>query len=624
MKAAMPEAVIQAHKLSKVYRLYKQPTDRLRDAFGLLKDATRYTEHVALDGIDLVIRRGEKVGIIGRNGAGKSTFLKLVTKTISPTSGQLEVKGATQALLQIGTGFHPEFTGRDNVISYLAQLGIAGEKAARLTREIIEFAEVEEYIDQPVKTYSTGMGARLMFAASTVIEPDVLVIDEVLGVGDAYFARKSYERIKALCAEHHATLLLVSHDVYSSAQICDRMVWIDKGRIKFDGEPKACINLYESSIKEQEEQRLRRKAMLAPAAAASAGSREVIVEIKSRDGQPLKGTLFLYETALADGHESLGRVDPFKGASDAETARQTGNSVALVYEGSNWLTVDEAGRSDGIVLANYGQPYHKGSLRMRFRSDIARPTLALQIESAAVQSLVATVFDERQIGHAGGSVDLKQGARTEWLVPLDTAKLERTSDRVEAGQEARHGSGAIRITGVDIKDADGKSTRQLVLGSAYELTLSYLVNDPIYAKSVEVNIAIFRDGVSDVMRMFGTELDLSRGRLLTAAIDELTLAPGTYQATILVAKSGYYAVASGIPYSLSPDVFDALPRSLGFSIAPCHPAFMGTISMQRAKWSIRTHQTDEFAAPSTDSKGILELSAPDQQKKMHDTTDLQS
>lgn len=398
----MNDVVIRAEKLTKIYRLYKTPTDRIRDAFGLLRGDGRFSEHVALDGIDIAIRRGEKVGIIGRNGAGKSTLLKLITKTIEPTSGVLEVRGATQALLQIGTGFHPEFTGRDNVVSYLAQLGMAGDKAEKLTRDIIEFAEVEEYIDQPVKTYSTGMAARLMFAASTVIEPDVLVIDEVLGVGDAYFARKSYERIKTLCADNHATLLLVSHDIYSTAQICDRMIWIDRGRVKFDGEPKSAINLYEASIKEQEEIRLRRKAALAPMVAGLDRSTSLLVDIKSRDGKPLTGVLFFYEANLTDGHETLARLDPTTGGSNAETAKVTGNAVGLVYEGSNWLTVEEAGRSDGIILANYGQSFHKGTLRTAFRQGAVAPTLQLALESGSNQIVIATIYDERQVGYAGG------------------------------------------------------------------------------------------------------------------------------------------------------------------------------------------------------------------------------
>jgi lipopolysaccharide transport system ATP-binding protein len=196
----MTDVAIRATDLKKVYRLYAKPAYRFLDMFGLLGPrAGAYAQHAALEGINLEIRRGENVAIIGRNGAGKSTCLKLITSVMQPTAGSLEVSGDVHALLQIGTGFHPDFTGRENVQAYFAQLGISGSEAARRCADAIAFAELEEYIDQPAKTYSTGMAMRLMFSASTAIDPDLLVLDEVLGVGDAYFAQKSYERMRELC-----------------------------------------------------------------------------------------------------------------------------------------------------------------------------------------------------------------------------------------------------------------------------------------------------------------------------------------------------------------------------------------------------------------------------------------
>src|SRR6266536_6198862 len=231
------DTIVEARNVRKVYRLYARPHYRFLDMFGLLRDrAGAYREHAALDGLTLSIGRGEKVAIIGRNGAGKSTFLRLVTGVIAPTSGELAVRGRIHALLQIGTGFHPDFTGRENALAYLAQLGVTGGDAAAKVAEIVDFAELEEYIDQPVKTYSTGMAARLMFATSTAITPHILVLDEVLGVGDAYFAQKSYERMRELCEAQGTTLLLVTHDVYSALKIASRIVWIDRGRILMDGD----------------------------------------------------------------------------------------------------------------------------------------------------------------------------------------------------------------------------------------------------------------------------------------------------------------------------------------------------------------------------------------------------
>jgi lipopolysaccharide transport system ATP-binding protein len=192
----MSEIVIRAVGLTKIFRLYSKPHYRFLDMFGLLRAPGAYQEHAALNSLDMEIRRGEKVAFIGRNGAGKSTLLRLITGVTQPSSGTLEVRQGANALLQIGTGFHPDFSGRENARAYLAHLGVAGRAAEEKIMGIVDFSELEEYIDQPVKTYSSGMMARLMFATSTAIAPDLLVLDEILGVGDAYFANKSFERIK--------------------------------------------------------------------------------------------------------------------------------------------------------------------------------------------------------------------------------------------------------------------------------------------------------------------------------------------------------------------------------------------------------------------------------------------
>jgi lipopolysaccharide transport system ATP-binding protein len=287
----MADVVIRAVDLTKVYRLYAKPAYRFLDMFGLLGNRQNaFTEHTALGGINLEIKRGEKVAIIGRNGAGKSTFLKLVTRVIQPTAGSLDVSGDVHALLQIGTGFHPDFTGRENVRAYLAQLGLTGAEAARRCDDAIAFAELEEYIDQPVKVYSTGMAMRLMFAASTAITPDLLVLDEVLGVGDAYFAQKSYERMRELCDRNGSTLLLVTHDIYSATRMCNRVIWLERGSVAMDGGAAEVVKAYAESIRTQEEHRLRlKKQSQLAAAAADAGSPDgevpLLVEIQASSGQ---------------------------------------------------------------------------------------------------------------------------------------------------------------------------------------------------------------------------------------------------------------------------------------------------------------------------------------------------
>src|SRR5215471_12900924 len=197
--ASKERVVVRLTDVGKQYRLYRKPLYRFLDLFGLCPpSSTYYTTHQALEAVNVSVARGEKVAIIGRNGAGKSTLLKIIANLVQPTTGSVEVGGRISNLLQIGTGFHPDFTGRQNVFASLAHQGIVGERAARLFEEIVAFADIAEYIDQPMKTYSTGMCSRLMFSSSIVITPDILIVDEILGVGDAYFAHKSFTRMRDL------------------------------------------------------------------------------------------------------------------------------------------------------------------------------------------------------------------------------------------------------------------------------------------------------------------------------------------------------------------------------------------------------------------------------------------
>src|SRR5262249_46136145 len=184
-----------------------------------------------------------------------------------------------------GPGLPPEFTGRRNGFAGRAHQGVTGAEAGRAFDEIVAFAEIEEYIDQPMKTYSTGMCSRLMFSSSIVMTPDILIVDEILGVGDAYFSHKSFKRMRDLCAHDGTTLLLVTHDLHSALNLCDRFIWIDRGRIWFEGDGKETIARYESSIKEQEEQAIRQRS------AATLRHVTVPTSVKQVESVPLETAL---------------------------------------------------------------------------------------------------------------------------------------------------------------------------------------------------------------------------------------------------------------------------------------------------------------------------------------------
>jgi len=234
--------------LGKAYKQY--PTRLSRLAEWILPGTTpRSTLKWVLKGIDFTVGIGEAVGIIGINGAGKSTLLKMIAGTTKPTTGGVEINGRVAALLELGMGFHPDFTGRQNVFMAAQLLGYNVEEVARLMPEIEAFAEVGDYIDQPVRVYSSGMQMRLAFSVATAHRPDVLIVDEALSVGDMYFQHKSFDRIRAF-RKQGTTLLMVSHDKGAIQSICDRVILLDGGKLAMQGEPEVVMDYYNALLGE--------------------------------------------------------------------------------------------------------------------------------------------------------------------------------------------------------------------------------------------------------------------------------------------------------------------------------------------------------------------------------------
>lgn len=268
--ASLAPPAIRFNGVSKAYRLYDRPNDRMLDQLGLQRfifwrPPPAFHDFHALSDIDLTIKQGERVGVIGRNGAGKTTLLKLITRNFAPSIGEVEVRGTVQALMQLGIGFHPEFSGYENIKAALDYNGLIGADFKRALEEVIDFVELGEFLHQPMKTYSLGMNARVQFAAATAIRPDILIVDEVLGAGDAYFAAKSAHRMERLTASG-CTLLLVSHSTAQVLQFCERCVFMHEGRIRMDGPALEVVKSYEEFIAEltqrEREQQARSKALV--------------------------------------------------------------------------------------------------------------------------------------------------------------------------------------------------------------------------------------------------------------------------------------------------------------------------------------------------------------------------
>ena len=243
---------IELHDVGKAYRIYRSPGDRLREVFTR---TPRHTQHWALREVNVAIARGETFGLVGENGAGKSTFLKLVAQTLRPSHGTLTVRGSVAALLELGAGFHPEESGFENIMLMGALNGVPRARLAEYAREVVEFSELpQEVIARPVKTYSSGMFMRLAFAAATAVDPDVLVIDEALSVGDMHFQKKSLDRIMGF-RERGKTVLFCSHNLYQVRSLCQRAIWVDRGTVREIGDTESVVTAYESHERAKENRR---------------------------------------------------------------------------------------------------------------------------------------------------------------------------------------------------------------------------------------------------------------------------------------------------------------------------------------------------------------------------------
>lgn len=243
-----PAIVFEA--VTKRYRLGGGAREKLLDAFGLSRFISKKTEQqdfLALDDVSFQLERGRRMGLIGRNGAGKTTLLKLISGNYRPSAGRVEVSGSVQALMTMGQGFHPDYTGRENIQASLHYNGLSSREVNEAFQDVAEFCELGPFLDQPFKTYSSGMQSRLMFATATAIRPDVLIIDEVLGAGDAYFLAKSKQRVDKIIA-NGCTLLLVSHSMQQVLELCDEAIWLDGGRINLTGGAFSVVKAYEESL----------------------------------------------------------------------------------------------------------------------------------------------------------------------------------------------------------------------------------------------------------------------------------------------------------------------------------------------------------------------------------------
>lgn len=364
----MSEVAISVNNVSKMYKLYDNPMDRLKESLGLSRKK-KYKEHYALNDVSFQVHKGETVGIIGTNGSGKSTILKIITGVLNPTQGQVVVDGRISALLELGAGFNGEYSGIENVYLNGTMIGFSREEIDAKLQDILDFADIGDFVNQPVKTYSSGMFVRLAFAVAINIEPEILIVDEALSVGDVFFQAKCYRKFEEF-KEMGKTILFVSHDLSSIGKYCDRVVLLNKGKKLAEGDAKEMVNLYRRVLVNQYEE---------PEEAAKEETQDAVVEPDDTVTEERKETV-----------KKLGVVRREEG--DQMKSKLNLNPEVLEY-GSKLAEIEDfAIRDDSGMITNViekGQEFSV-DMKIRFQEDISEPIFAFTLKDLKGTEITGT------------------------------------------------------------------------------------------------------------------------------------------------------------------------------------------------------------------------------------------
>lgn len=584
--------MIKIENLYKSYRLYTKPQYRIYDLLGLLKsNKNHYSEHQVLNNINLNIYKGEKVAIIGRNGAGKSTLLKIISGVVQPTSGSTEVYGTARTLLQIGTGFHQDFTGRENVYAYLAQLGHSGKEADQLFEEVIEFSELEEYIEQPVKTYSTGMAARLMFSASIVTVPELLILDEILSVGDAYFTQKSMGRIQELCDNVDTTLILVSHDTYSASKLVDRMIWIDQGEVLIDDIPSIALRAYEDSVRSQEEKRLRKKALLSlkskDTQTKNNNANILMVEILGENNQAAPGLVYINKIEIYEGDSLLACVEP--GVKSPE------NQDASILETKEncWGNVTTWNSKPCREMLNYGSSHQKVSCYFNIndlKRKIEEKNLNVKViySYQSVSSMILQVVYENET-LLTNKMPSEANIWHNLSVSFDGAEIK---PELTLNTKGNFGSKAVSIERLYIFNDTNEMTHVIEHGKDVTFIMQLNMGSSEVIEDIDIVLSVLKDGVETTCRFYvenfklPNQLNGKTNFRVKINIPKFKLGIGDYSVVVMLTKSGYIKSEPKIFFSINPDVYQCVRDIAFFKVIGGNFIAAGNPYIVDAKWNL--------------------------------------
>jgi lipopolysaccharide transport system ATP-binding protein len=576
---------IEFDEVGKMYKVFSSRSANLADALGLARfsGGAKYKEFWALRDITFSLGQGERLGILGRNGAGKSTLLKLITGNLTPTEGRVSVNGDVQALLEVGGGLHPEFTGRENIRAALTHMGLSPRQITEVEEDIADFTELGSFLDSPFKTYSLGMQARLSFAIGTSVSPEILIIDEVLGAGDAYFFGKSTARMQALI-EKGAAVILVSHGLDQIVRFCERAIWIDRGRIIDRGPSTEVVKSYEKFIRELENRRLQaknQKARMNYDAFERESYTDSLVAVV-RPGAEVGSRVDIEEVRLLRDGETEDRVS----VGDPQDANPEQTAVVVLADAA-WSA---PGREEHVLFRSLerttptGDVYGNVSFLLWLFYQASEYAFAFRYRNTGDPATV-TLWHGTNIGP---TVRLEHSEEwTTQIVPLEALygldqEPERTADASQPALSRWPGAGSLALESVRLTNEDDVDRAVFVTRGALRITAVIRANQG-GRFPVKLAALIFRaDGIVATRHVTSEiELDVDADEAVTAelALDPLLLGNGSYLLSI-----GLYRELEldGITPS---EIYDYLDRSFEFQVIG-NPGLHNELVHHPGSWAI--------------------------------------
>lgn len=593
---------IRLDGVSKMYKVFPHTRDSFFDAVGLARlmpwRRIRARLFWSLRDVSLELKAGSRLGVIGRNGAGKSTLLRLITGALAPTEGQIAVQGKVQALFDASAGFHPDFTGLENIHAALTYQGLDDAGIAAAIADIAEFTELDQFLSQPIKTYSLGMQARLAFATATATRPDILIVDEVLGAGDAYFAGKSSERMKALVEESGATVLLVTHAMDQIQRYCEECIWLERGRIVKRGPSMEVVNAYEAFIHEMEDRRLRaknrRKQLGRPGAD---DARELLTFVFSFDGRPGAAAEISEVALLRNGvpEETL-RVGDVQDAdmSHAAAVQLNGSewSEPRSAHGTFWRALEisprDGRRVEGRALISVPGSFADPGYAIRIRYQCSRGGTLRVTAARDADLLLETVLPSEEEGWTEHYAELMPAPRD--AVPAAASSGADGTDASAAaeapGREATAsalrwpGEGSLTLEQATLLGSGDVEQAVFGVGGMVAIEVDLLAHRSDAFRPIVAATLLRPDGVfisnliSDPMPVSLAEGQRVRTRLEMAPIN---LGDGRYVFSLSLFEGGVTDESR----------YDLLPRALEFQVVGNEPLLRQAVFRHPFRWMLK-------------------------------------